>query len=543
VAINTQVPRSPGWWMKRLSAMLADQRRASRLQLLTDYLRGNPPLPEGAENAREAYANFQKKARSNFSELVVSAVSQRMTPVGFKTAVDADASGDAEVGQMWTQVGLDVLSADVHDLMLGLGESYVIVGAVSPNTEAPVVTCEDPRWMVAETDPAEPETLLAAMKVLRDDVGQEDRAYLYLPAGDGRDTAQVWVAVRKATGYEVPGSGAVYVPYTDREPRSPRLPFDGRSWSWDETRSGALDHPRIPVVKFTNKYGLGEFETHRDLLDRINHQILQRMTIAVMQAFRQRAVKGLPLVWPEGHPQAGQVIDYERIFTADPAALWQLPKDAEMWESAVNDLSPILNAVKDDLEHLAAVTSTPMHMLHPAGENQSAEGASLSREGLVFKVEDRIARTGRSWAQVMSLVLLHAGQPERAVLPKLKPMWAPANRLSLAERADAATKLKDVLPRRTLLIDVLGYAPDRADEIMTEITDDKMFDLELQNLQFEAQLQQQRQQQEQQQELQAKAVAALPAGQQPGQPGQPGQQGQQPGQQRALPPGRSGGVS
>ncbi len=522
VPINSQVERSPGWWMKRLTNVLADQRRARRLQMLWNYLRGNPPLPEGAENAREAYQAFQRKARSNFAELIVSAMSERMTPSGFRTAVDSDATGDAEVGDLWTTAHLDTLSADVHDLMLALGEAFVIVGPVDPDTGVPAVTREDPRFMVAEADPVNPNRLLAAMKVLRDDVAGEDRAYLYLPAGDGREFAEVHVAVRKSSPYELPGAG-VRVPWNGVEPQSPRLPFDGRSWSWDEERSGVLPHKRIPVVRFENKYGLGEFETHIDLLDRINHQILQRMTIAVMQAFRQRAVKGLPLTYPAGHPQAGQEIDYAGIFTADPAALWQLPADAEMWESAVNDLTPILSAVKADLEHLGAVTRTPLHMLSPAGVNQSAEGASLSREGLIFKVDDRIARTSHSWALVMSLMLLHAGQPERAELAKLRVIWAPTNRLSLAERADAATKLKDILPMRTLLIEVMGYTPAAADRIMTEKHDDLLFELEMQAAMLAAQPQQP-----------AQATATT------GQPQKPSDQ--QPSQQRALPPGSGGAV-
>src|SRR4029453_13439111 len=128
---------------------------------------------------------------------------------------------------------------------------------------------------------------------------------------------------------------------------------------------------------FKNKYGLGEFEIHLDLLDRINKLILDRMVIATMQAFRQRGVKGRPLGYPDDPPQAGELIDYSQVFTADPAAMWMLPQVAEMWESGVVDLTPILNAVKHDLEHLASVTRTPMHMLSPAGINQSAEGASL----------------------------------------------------------------------------------------------------------------------------------------------------------------------
>lgn len=517
--IETEVARSPGWWLRRLFNMLADRRRRARLQLLLDYHRGHAPLPQGAENAREAFEAFQKKARSNFAELIVSVMSERMAPVGFRTALDDDSTGDAEVGSLWQRAGLDVASADVHDFMLALGEAFVIVGPMDEEIGAPLVTCEDPRFMVADVDPANPRRILAALKVLYDDAEQEDRAYLFLPG-------EVHVAVRRAHTAELQRAVApppANLPHHPKGRLGALTSFDPKSWEWSPERSGELPHSRIPVVRFENKYGLGEFETHTDLLDRINHQILQRMVIATMQAFRQRAVKGLPMVYPEDHPLAGQEIDYNTIFAADPAALWLLPETADIWESQTNDLRPILDAVEDDLQHLAAVTRTPMFMLSPGGENQSAEGASLAREGLVFKVSDRITRTSHPWAQVMSLTLLHAGQSERADLAKLQTIWAPPNRLSLSERADAASKLKDILPRRTLLIDVLGMAPADADRTMTEITEEQLL-----NAQVAAAV------------AAAAVAAANPQAQQQGANGEPGGQqqpaagGQQP--QQGTPP-------
>lgn len=498
--IDTQVVRSPGWWMSRLFKMLVERRRRDRLQLLYDYHRGHAPLPQGAENAREAFEAFQRKARSNFAELIVSVMSERMTPTGFRSALDDDPTGDAEVGGLWVRAGLDVSSADVHDLMLALGEAYVIVGAVDEETDAPLITCEDPRFMIGEVDPANPRRLLAALKVMHDSAANEDRAYLFLPG-------EVHVAARKSSAYDLPDAGIWTAP--TRERLGPRMAFDPKSWEWSTERSGSLPHRRMPVVKFTNKYGLGEYETHLDLLERINHQILQRMVIATMQAFRQRGVKGLPMVYPEEHPRAGEEINYNELFTADPAALWLFPADADIWESAVVDLRQILQAVKDDLQHLAAVTRTPMHMLAPAGENQSAEGASLAREGLVFKVEDRIARTSYPWAQVMSLALVHYGQPERAELGKLQTIWAPAQRLSLSERADAVSKLKDLLPRRTMLITVMGQSPAEADRTMTEIADEQLLAAQIQAATIAAG----------QQEAAAGAPPGAPAAQQaPGQP-------------------------
>lgn len=469
--IETDVVRSPGWWLKRLFDMLNDRDRRIRLQKLYDYHRGNAPLPEGAENARESFEAFQKKARSNFAELVVSAMSERMMPAGFRTALDDDSTGDAEVGRLWKRAGLDVTASDVHDWMLALSEAYVIVGPVDAETKAPLVTCEDPRWMVGEPDPVYPRRLLAALKVMHDDAAGEDRAYLFLPG-------VIYVATRRKTRYDSFASRE-----WDRSERvfpTPGINFTGKDWDWDEERSGKLTHDRMPVVRFQNKYGKGEFELHLDILDRINKQILDRMVIATMQAFRQRAVRGLPLIYPDDHPLAGQVIDYNSVFTADPAALWMIPATAEMWESGQVDLRPILEAVKADLEHLASVTKTPLHMLSAAGVNQSAEGASLAREGLVFKVEDRITRTSYPWAQVMSLVLIHAGQAERADLAALETLWAPANRLSLAERADAATKLADLLPKRTLYIKVLGMSPAEADRTMTEVTEEQLLNAQIQ---------------------------------------------------------------
>lgn len=458
--IDTQVVRSPGWWMRRLSAKLADPVRRDRLQLLWNYHRGHAPLPSGSDNARSAFESFQKKARSNFAELVVSAVSERMTPVGFRTAVDDDATGDAEVGNLWQRAGLAVTAGDVHDHMLALGEAYVIVGDLDDETEAPVITFEDPRYMVCETDAANDRKVLAALKVIYDDVAQEDRAYLYLPG-------EVWVARRPTPSYSTLSAlSDIYrpQPYQRREPAM----FDGRAWEWDGERSGRLPHNRIPVVRFVNKYGMGEYEPHTDLLDRINKLILDRMVIAAMQAFRQRAIRNMPTAYPDDHPLAGQPIDYDDLFSADPAAVWLLPADAELWESALTDLTPILSAVRADLEHLAAVTRTPMHMLGPAGENQSAEGASLAREGLTFKVEDRQSRTSHPWTQVISLALLQLGQKDRADMAKLQTIWARADRLSLSEKADAASKLKDILPLRTLLITVMDMTPAEADRTMSE---------------------------------------------------------------------------
>jgi hypothetical protein len=461
VPIDVSVKRSPGWWMQRLFNQLSNPQRRRRLQLLHDYHSGNAPLPILADNVREAFCAFQKKSRTNFGELVVSAMSERMTIAGFRTALDGDTTGDPVASRLWRNASMGIVSSDVHDKMLTMGEAYAIVGAVDDETGVPVVTAEDPRDMVGEKLPGNPLRLQAALKVQHDDAEGEDRAYLFLPG-------QIWVARRPLTVYDAyPGAGTT-------TPSTLRIGFDPRSWDWAPDRSGQLPHRRIAAVRFDNKDGYGEYEMHTDLLDRINSETLDRLIIAAMQAFRQRAVRNLPDVYPEDHPLAGEQIDYDDVFKSDPAALWMLPEGAEMWESALVDMSGLLTAVKDDVTALAAVTRTPMHMLQPGGDNQSAEGAASQREGLVSKITDRRDRVEPMWAKVISLMLLHAGQANRADLQQISTMWGSIEKRSLAEKADSASKLAPVLPRRALLIYALDMTPDEADRTMTEYADDQL---------------------------------------------------------------------
>jgi hypothetical protein len=306
--------------------------------------------------------------------------------------------------------------------------------------------------VVTAHDPVNRQKVLAGLKLFHDDVNDLDLAYLYLP-------------------------GQVYIAGTERKARTPAtagsISFSAQAWAWldpqyepvvdieDDDLISEQSLPTdmtdvVPVVEFRNKRARGEFEGHMDLLERINHTILQRLVIINFQAFRQRAILG---DLPDSDPQTGEPIDYDKVFSADPGALWRLPQGSQMWESQEVDLAAILNSVKADVEYLAAVTRTPMHYLTPGEASQSAEGASLQREGLVFKTEDRIARAAGSWAKVMNLALLWDDQADRADITGLEPLWAPTERYSLAEMAQASS-LGVALPWETLMEKVWQLSPE-----------------------------------------------------------------------------------
>jgi hypothetical protein len=440
--IDTSTPNTPGWWLKRLATKLDGN--IERANLLDSYMRCENGIPITSSKAvRVAYQRLMRMARTNFAELVAEAVRERMQPVGFRTGAEADELGDAEAFRIWQANALDADSALVHRAMLSMGDAYVIVGPVDPLIEAPLITPEDPRQVVVETDPAHRRRTIAAAKFFTDDVAGLDRAYLYLPGF-------LVKAHRKAS--------------TDHTGFASSI----GEWEWSGEPE-KLDTDLVPVVRFANRcdmFGLssGEFETAIGILDRINFTILSRIEIATLQAFRQRALKGAP-----SEDSEGREINYDDIFEMDPGALWLLPATAEIWESGQVDLGPIRMAVRDDVQDLAAVTRTPLFYLTADAANGSAEGASLAREGLIFKTEDRMVQTGEAWEQVMALAFTFAGDLERARRADMEVLWAPAERYSLQARYDAASKATSAgVPWRTVMTDVLQFSPQQVSRMEAE---------------------------------------------------------------------------
>lgn len=440
--IDTSIATSEGWWLK--SQLEALQQRQDRLNKLDRYYRGDPDLPWGPDGCKAAFQRMARKARANWATLIVEAVRERQKLVGFRTGAADDDLGDKEADRIWRANNMPAMSKQVHRAKGSMGDAYTIVGDMDATIGAPLITAEDPRQVITTQDPRDRRRTLSALKVFADDIAQADRAYLYLP-GTGNST-RVLTAQRRRTASDA------------------AVDFGIGGWDWgtEQTIAGP-----IPVIHFPNRadlYGrsMGEFEDVIDDIDRINLMLLQRLVVAVMQAFRQRAVKG---DLPE-RDSDGELIDYADIFRADPGALWQLPAGVDLWESAGVDLTPILESVKADVRDLAATTRTPMFYLFPDAANGSAEGASLMREGLVFKTNDRNDEASDPWERTMALAFLRMNDGARADRSKVQAIWQSPEQFSLSERYDAAVKAKAAdVPWRTIMTDVLQFPPLQVDQM------------------------------------------------------------------------------
>lgn len=451
--IDVKTPESPGWWLLRCHRKLYD--RLPRLERLHRYRIGDPPLKRSTETERRAFQEFRKTGRLNMADLLVSSLTERMAVRAIRTAAQAGntQAGDEDAMAIFKANQLQVELPDVLDNMLGLADAYMAVGVDPdvkgvPTAKQIRVTAEDPRQVVTIHDPVQQSKLRAAAKFFHDPDEQMDYAYLHLP-------------------------GRVFVAKRPRKAAAKSLTrFSPTAWSWDEERGGEEGQALpagledvVGIVRFRNRRGVSEFELHLDVLDRINHGILQRMVIVTMQAFRQRALSGdLPRTYPEDWPveaQRGQVIDYDEIFVSSPDALWLLPGDTNVWESAQADIQGVLSAVQDDLKHLAAATRRPFWIFAP--DNQSASGAEHANDGLVFATEDREMRAGAALEQVISIALRFMGKPpEQSAVENVSVDWMPSERYGLQTKATAAQAAKAAgMSARWILENVWQADPDQ----------------------------------------------------------------------------------
>ena len=428
-------------WLDRLTRRL-DLRR-SRIDLLRSYMDGNAPLPEGAEGCREAYRDFQRKARTNFGELVVDAVAERMIVSGFRAGDSA--TDDDSARQIWKRSAMDVGSGDVIRDMLGVAFGYVMVQLTA---DGAVMTYECAEQAITERDPLIPHLTRAGLKVYRDEIIGYDVAYLHLPGRVYVYNRDIKSALTSSRADLISG-------------RAASLPDKAEGgWTYVKDYDSGIDV--VPLVPFENRKCLGEFETHLDVLDRINWTVLQRLVITALQAYRQRATKGdLPET-----DENGDTIDYGQMFKPGPGALWQLPEGVDLWESTQAELTGILASSKDDIRDLAAVTRTPMDVLMPDTANQSAQGSENTKEGLIFKADDRIKRAGASFSLAQGIALaLEAG--DRTPRTDVTTVWLPPARTSLADRADAANKASD-LPWRERMARIWQIPEDEIDRMQSE---------------------------------------------------------------------------
>ena len=414
---------TPDEWLALLTKKL--DARQPKIALNRKYASGDAPMPEMGANVKASWVSFQKKARTDMGGLLCSSLSGRIVPNGVIVGDSRDSAATVALRRVMRDNRLAVVFADAIWNTLTTAYGYLVTGV---RDGQPIITSEKPEQMITAPDPVQPWRARAALKAWRN----ED---------DGFDYAQVWVpGIRQ--GYRrssKSGNGTL---------RSTSV------GDWEPLGDPELYEGQVPVFELQNKDGVAEFEPHIDVIDRINLGKLQRMVIAAMQAYKQRAIKGgLP-----DTDEDGNSIDWSKVFEPAPGAIWDLPEGIDIWESPATDIRPLLDGEKTDLRDFAAVTQSPIDVFIPDGQNQSATGAANVHKGEIMKAKDRIARMTAPIEGSLLAALRILGLDDGSTV---ELQWEPPEHVSLEEKATAAKTARDGgRSQRWINQHIWGMSPD-----------------------------------------------------------------------------------
>lgn len=415
-----------------------------RTELLRSYVDGNAPLPEMGPNTKEAWQKFQRESRTNWGALIVESVTNRLIPNGITVDGENDSKLARQAQAIWTRNRLASVFREWVRYGLTFRQSYLTVW--KDDKGKALITADSPESMGVSVNPLRPWDVRAAVRWWRDLDLQQDRAIVWGPESS-QQFGRVLLSLNAPTN--PPNNMMFYLPV--------RLLGE-----WHDAGEISDTGQPPPVVVYNNPIFCGEFETHIDLINRINREILERLTTSAIQAFRQRAMKGgLPT-----HNAKGDVIDWGALFEPAPGAIWDLPEGIDIWESQPTDITPMLNACKDDIRQLSAMTSTPFPVLMPDNQNQTAEGADAARDAHIFKCGERLAEAKAGIEECLELALrtegADLGTPGEDGYKKVEVIFKPVDRVTIAEMYAAAQAASAAGESwESIARNILGYSPEQ----------------------------------------------------------------------------------
>lgn len=450
-------PATPAEWLPVLAKMLDE--RHPEVRLLRRYSRGRAKLPEMGDNLKASWKAFQRKSRTDYGGAATRSLRNRIRPNGLRIGTTDDHPALAEARRILRDNRWPIQVRDAIRDYIEVGVGYLVVGE---RDGAAVITRERPERFYALPDPARPWKARATINVWRDPVLRLDFARAMC---DGQ--AQTFARPstnRNGSPFETAAGvdGEPWRPYSDLETFTggPRVAILDRG---NEPVSAVDDDEEEERVKLLTGAFLAP---HLDTIDRILLGKLNRLVVTAMEAFRQRAIKpakGKDGEAAEGLPDTdddGNQIDWKKAFEPAPGALWELPVGVDIWESEVVDIRPLLEGESTDARDFCAESGTPISVLIPEGQNQSAEGAANAKEQQVATAEDDVERL----KPALAVAVVYALEAEGVDLlgDTVEVLFAPPAHVSLQERFAAAVQAKGAgLSGRTIKRDILGMTPDQ----------------------------------------------------------------------------------
>lgn len=441
-------PGTPWWWLDRLILRLMD--RMDRYDTLENYALGYHPLPNLDLRFVRALKDLQKMSRTNYCDLVIRATVERMKVKGFRFGPVGEA--DTEAKEIWDYNDMDYQSPMNLNLAATFGFCYALVSPPDPKDEnaKPGICIEDPRMCIVERDPYKPTRSIAGLKMWVDDILQTTVAMLYLP-----DYVYTF-STRKYN--EEPQDPDAYL--------TKKMSNAVTAGSFELVLIQNNELGEVPLVEGRwqpsfGDLGRAEHENVLDIQDRINRTVLDRLVIAKNQAYRQRWASGVQMKGAQGAKRPP--------FDPGSDVLWVTEStDAKFGDFEAADITQLIEALKDDVGNLAAVSQTPAGYLMNQMVNVSGDTLTKEQSALVSKIKNRSDAMGWFYERCMKLAFKYTGNEEKSSTVEAQVLWADPEIRSMAEVADAAAKWVAAEVPLQLIMERAGFSPDEIDYAIKE---------------------------------------------------------------------------
>lgn len=415
--------------LKKLGKILDS--RSSKHKKLESYYTGNCPVPQAITDAKltNAYRQLMPMSSAAWGSLVVDSTQDRLEVAGVK---DADDTVSEAAWGIWQDNQMDSESKLGHNAALLDGRVFALVWDESGKGQ-PEITLDDCTQMAVQFKEGSRRHRVAAMRRWVDD-DKVPHARLYLPN-----------SIEAFKGPKDVGMQSV---------------------DWEYLPDEKLDNPlkTVPVVELgVNRrlkpggfpFACGEYENHTGLIDQIHLLTFLGLVVALWMGFPLRGLIGDKiarkiLVDDDGQPildDAGEKqTEVLPPFEPKPDSIFQIENpEGKIVEFKAADRKNL--SIYTELSHLAMLTKTPRHYFPQDGglSNVAADTIRAEEGALHAKVTGHKAFLGEGWEETLRLGGLML-KPAVQLSQRAELEWMDHEFRSLGERADAASKLKDVLP-------------------------------------------------------------------------------------------------
>jgi hypothetical protein len=216
---------------------------------------------------------------------------------------------------------------------------------------------------------------------------------------------------------------------------------------------------------------VSEFDCIMDIQDRINFNVLNRMSAERYGAFRQGTVTGHRFRKTRD-PETG-LETVEMPFVPGPGSLWASEgENTKFGWSPQTDLMGYLRSQETDIRTALVISGTPAY--YYAGEliNVSVDTVAALDTMHIAKVREHHAVFGEGLEEVFSIAAKVAGVDRDFSASEIR--WADPRQLNPAVMADAATKKKSIGYPLAVLAEDLGESPQRINRITSESAADAL---------------------------------------------------------------------